>query len=128
MPTSTSAISDPWRVREGLPVEIINEIKITLALSDQQVAAATGLSARTLGRRRREGRFAPDESDRIARLSRLIDVAVEAFEGDEEAVRAWFKAPHALLREEAPLDHADTEPGARAVEDLLNAIRYGFVA
>ena len=128
MPVPTSATLDPRQVREGLSVDVVDEVKRLLELSDLQVATATGLSARTLGRRRHEGRLAPDESDRVARIARLLGLALEAFGHDEEAVQAWFKTPHALLQDETPLDHADTEPGARAVEDLLNAIRYGFAA
>lgn len=128
MSTSTLTIRDPRRVREGLPVETYDEIKRVLDLSDQQATALVHLSPRTLGRRRTEGRFQADESDRIARVARLADLALEAFEHDAGAVRAWFKSPHTLLDGEAPLDHIDTELGARAVEDLLNALRYGFAA
>ena len=126
MSISSLAIRDPRRVREGLPIEPFDEIKRVLDLTDQQAAVAAGLSPRTLGRRRREGRFAPEESDRIVRLLRLVSLALQAFEHDEEAVHTWFKTPHVLLRGETPLCHADTEPGARAVEDVLSSIRYGF--
>ena len=126
--SSTLSIRDPRRVREGLPVETYDEIKRVLNLSDQQAAGLVHVSLRTLGRRREEGRFQADESDRVARLARLVSLALETFEKDEGTVRIWFKSPHALLHGEAPLDHTDTEPGARAVEDLLNALRYGFAA
>lgn len=129
-PMSTSALSirDPHRIRQGLPVGVYDEIKRVLDVTDQHAAALLHLSPRTVGRRREVGRFQVDESDRVARLARVVELALVAFDGDEEAARTWFKSPHALLRNETPLEHVDTEPGARAVEDILNAIRYGFAA
>jgi putative toxin-antitoxin system antitoxin component (TIGR02293 family) len=128
MPASALSIRDPRRVREGLAIETYEEIKRELDLSDQQAATLLHLSPRTLGRRREDGHFQLDESDRIARLARLVNLALETFDGDEETVRMWFKSAHALLNDETPLDYTDTEIGARAVEDLLNALRYGFAA
>lgn len=125
---ATLSVRDPRRIREGLPVETFEALKRILDLSDQHVATLLHFSPRTVGRRREEGRFAPDESDRIARLARLVDLALEAFNKKEDDVRAWFKSPHALLDGETPLHYSDTDLGARAVEDILNSLRYGFAA
>jgi putative toxin-antitoxin system antitoxin component (TIGR02293 family) len=125
---ATLSVRDLRRIREGLPVETFDALKRILDLSDQHIASLLHLSPRTVGRRREEGRFAPDESDRIARLARLVDLALEALNEEQDEVRAWFKSPHALLDGETPLHYSDTEPGARAVEDILNAMRYGFAA
>lgn len=122
------SVRDPRHIREGLPVETFDSLKRILDLSDQHLASLLHFSPRTVGRRRQEGRFATDESDRIARLARLVDVALEAFNEKEDEVRTWFKSPHTLLDGETPLHYSDTELGARAVEDILNAMRHGFAA
>ena len=45
--------------------------------------------------------------------------------GDQERARAWFKEPKKALGMKTPLQYADTEPGAREVENLLGRLEYG---
>jgi putative toxin-antitoxin system antitoxin component (TIGR02293 family) len=45
---------------------------------------------------------------------------------DDESVAAeWLRAPNLALGDVAPLAMADTELGAREVDDLLGRIEYG---
>ena len=39
--------------------------------------------------------------------------------------RAWMHAPNMALGDEPPLQFADTEPGARRVDQLLGQIEHG---
>ncbi len=126
--TDVLAPGGPRTIREGLPPETFEHVAEFLELSHLRTAALIGIAPRTLGRRMEEGQFKPDESDRLARLARIVRLALEAFGGSRSAARSWLKAPHALLDDEPPLEHLDTDVGARAVEDILNAIRYGFAA
>jgi len=50
--------------------------------------------------------------------------AVEVMESEETA-RQWLTSPQFGLGGAAPLDYAETEVGAREVEDLLGRIEYG---
>jgi putative toxin-antitoxin system antitoxin component (TIGR02293 family) len=58
------------------------------------------------------------------RFARLLGQAVQLFGGLEEA-RQWLKAPQRGLGGAVPLDYAQTETGAREVENLLGRIDYG---
>lgn len=61
------------------------------------------------------------------RLWRLADVAVMAedvFE-DELAAKQWLRSPNQVFQGVAPIDYLDTEPGAKAVRQVLNAIATG---
>jgi putative toxin-antitoxin system antitoxin component (TIGR02293 family) len=45
-----------------------------------------------------------------------------------ERAREWFKAPNRALGNTTPFEYADTEPGAREVEDVLGRIEHGVFA
>ncbi|MGV3772845.1 MAG: antitoxin Xre/MbcA/ParS toxin-binding domain-containing protein, partial [Verrucomicrobiales bacterium] len=65
-----------------------------------------------------------EESDRVVRFARLFGLAVQVMESTE-AARAWLNSPQYGLGGATPLDYAETEWGAREVEELLGRIEYG---
>ncbi len=111
-------------VRAGLPVAAFEGLARALHVPEARLAQVVGLSATTLGRRKRAGLLAPDEGDRVWRVAALFDRAAQVLGGEEDAA-AWFVDPNLALGDEAPLALADTDPGARAVDDLLGRIEYG---
>jgi putative toxin-antitoxin system antitoxin component (TIGR02293 family) len=70
------------------------------------------------------GRLQKEESERVVRLQRLFDKALDVFE-DRAAAQSWFNSPQLALGRKTPLDYADTELGAREVENLLSRIEHG---
>jgi putative toxin-antitoxin system antitoxin component (TIGR02293 family) len=111
-------------VEAGLPVEELETLRAGLDLPMEQLASRLGISKATLHRRKRTGRLEPDESGRVLRFARLAGKAVEVFETKENA-RHWLSSPQMGLGGAVPLDYAETELGAREVEDLLGRIEYG---
>ena len=114
-------------IREGFPQQVIEEVMEAADLSIKELAACLDLSPRSLQRRRREGRLAPYESDRIYRLARIVALAKSAL-GNREAATRWLKRPNRALGGKAPLAVIDTEIGARAVENVLGRIAFGGVS
>jgi putative toxin-antitoxin system antitoxin component (TIGR02293 family) len=114
-------------IREGFPQRVIEELMEGADLSIKELAAALDLSARSLQRRRREGRLARYESDRIYRLARIVALAKASLGGRDAATR-WLKRPNRALGGKAPLAVIDTELGARAVENVLGRIAFGGVS
>lgn len=96
-------------------------------LTLKELAAALDLSARSLQRRRRSGKLARHESDRLYRLARLVAIANEYF-GDPERAKRWLKHPNRALGGIAPVAMIDTELGARQVENILGRIAYGGIS
>jgi putative toxin-antitoxin system antitoxin component (TIGR02293 family) len=96
--------------------------------SMEQIAQFAGISKRTLTRRRSEGRLRPDESDRLLRLSRILELAVDLFEGDAAAGRDWLEKPQSALSGAVPLEFASTDVGAREVEKLIARLEHGVFA
>ena len=79
---------------------------------------------RTAQRRREQGTLTADESDRIARIARVAQRAVEAF-GNEAQAREWMKRPNRGLQGFTPLALLSTDAGAALVVDELGRIEYG---
>jgi putative toxin-antitoxin system antitoxin component (TIGR02293 family) len=82
------------------------------------------MSKATYHRRKASGKLDPSESDRVVRYARLMGRAVEVLESEDSA-RAWLNSPQVGLGGAVPLDYAETELGAREVEDLLGRIEHG---
>lgn len=114
------------RVRDGLSYQAFERLRRILDLPTSRVAEIVQIAPRTLARRREAKKFDPEESDRLVRLSRLIGLALQLFEGDVEEMRAWLTTPHTALANQAPLEFATTEIGAREVENLIGRLEHGI--
>lgn len=133
-PTTTYEASAGWRfkdgpekiaaLKEGLPVKTFDALKNAMGISEQALASVTRIAVRTLTRRKKEGRLRPEESERLLRIGLLFDRAVEVL-GGRELAQQWFITPIIALGRVTPLEYADTEPGAREVENVLGRIEYG---
>ena len=111
-------------VQTGLPFDELEALREALDMPLEKLAPKLGMSKATLHRRKQEGRLTPDESDKVVRLARLLGVAVQVF-GDEDNARRWLKGDQFGLGGAVPLDYAQTDAGAREVENLLWRIAYG---
>jgi putative toxin-antitoxin system antitoxin component (TIGR02293 family) len=114
-------------IREGFPQTVVEEVMHAARLTLKELAASLDLSPRSLQRRRREGRLARYESDRLYRLARIIALA-KHYVGDDEKATRWLRRPNRALGGTTPLALIDTELGARAVENVLGRIAYGGVS
>jgi putative toxin-antitoxin system antitoxin component (TIGR02293 family) len=112
------------QIQKGLRFSELETLQSTIGLPFEQLAAKLAISRSTLQRRKAAGRLSPDESDKVMRLSRLLEHATNVF-GDVEKARAWLKFPQRGLGGAVPLDYAETEVGAREVDNLLGRIDYG---
>lgn len=114
------------RVREGLSYETFERLRRVLDLTASRTADLLQIPTRTLARRRAARKFEPEESDRLIRLSRLVGLALQLFEGDLEEMRSWLTTAHTALDQQTPLDFATTEIGAREVENLIGRLEHGI--
>jgi putative toxin-antitoxin system antitoxin component (TIGR02293 family) len=112
------------RVRAGLPFAELEALREPLGMSLQELASVAGIPGRTLARRRQAGRLDPIESERVLRIERLLALATEMLR-DGSCARDWLKSPKAALAGQSPLEFADTEVGAREVEQLIGRLRHG---
>jgi putative toxin-antitoxin system antitoxin component (TIGR02293 family) len=114
-------------IREGFPPAVVEELMRASGLSLKELAESLDLSPRSLQRRRRSGRLARFESDRLYRLARIIALARQSL-GTQELAMHWLKRANRALGGVAPIAAIDTEPGARQVENVLGRIAYGGIS
>src|SRR5438105_3312066 len=98
-------------VREGLSTEVFKTVAANLEMSERQLAGALKIPDRTLDRRLKLGVLSPDESDRLARVAKILQRAHEVF-GNAEKARSWINTRLAAFEGETPLQRADTSLGA----------------
>lgn len=112
------------RVKAGLKISAFNRLQAALGVTAAELAAVIGLPPRTLARRKKQGRLSPEESERLVRVARLYEMATDVL-GDAEEAGRWMKTTRPAFGNRTPLERADTELGAREVEDLLGRIAHG---
>jgi len=111
------------KIQKGLRFSELETLQTSIGMPFEQLAAKLCISRSTLQRRKAAGRLSQSFSDKVMRLSRLLEHATNVF-GDIERARAWLKFPQRGLGNAVPLDYAETEVGAREVDDLLGRIEY----
>ena len=115
-------------VKKGLSYRTFERFRRNTSLSFARVADLIDIPRRTMTRRKREGRFLQDESDRLLRASRLFGKTLELFEGDRDAATEWLTTAQPALGGLVPLDLATSEVGAREVERLVGRLEHGVFA
>jgi putative toxin-antitoxin system antitoxin component (TIGR02293 family) len=111
-------------VQTGLPSGTFRKLSHVLGLAEVTLGRHLSIPPATLYRRLSTGRFTSEESDRLARLTRLYARALDVL-GDRESVRDWFMAPNPSFGGKRPFDLTQTDPGSVEVERLLGRIEYG---
>ena len=111
-------------IRQGLSTKVLKTLAADLELSERRLARVLHIPDRTLDRRLKEGVLSPEESDRVARVARILERAQEVF-GNAEKARGWMNTQLVAFDGETPLERADTSIGASQVEDVLGRIDYG---
>jgi putative toxin-antitoxin system antitoxin component (TIGR02293 family) len=122
---SGSALDE--RIRSGFSGAAARRFMEALEVERDTAARLLGVSTRTLARRLAEGRLKPAELDRLYRYAHLLERAASVL-GGAEAARTWLKEPQWGLGDRVLLSFAETEAGAREVEDLLGRIEHGVLA
>ncbi|MEI6892787.1 MAG: antitoxin Xre-like helix-turn-helix domain-containing protein [Pontiella sp.] len=112
------------RIKKGLPSASFEKLRAEFGVTAAELAATLNINMRTLARRKQSGRLDVDESERVYRLARLFQIALNLFE-DADLVRRWFAGPKDVFSGQTPLNYADTEPGAQEVEKMLRRLEHG---
>ena len=114
-------------VEEGIELTALNEFIAKSGLSNTDIYEVV-LPARTLKHRKaRNEPLSIDESDRLARLARVFDHAVQVWSTPERA-RQWLSAPKKRYEGRTPIQMLRTEIGGRMVDNFLGQIDHGMFA
>ncbi|MCC8376147.1 MULTISPECIES: type II RES/Xre toxin-antitoxin system antitoxin [Photorhabdus] len=116
-------------LNEGLPITVVEKIQDWSMFAKRDILRITGIQMRNYSRRRsNKGKFTADESQRIARFVRVMDCAVDLFDGDKDKATQWMKRPVRGLGYVTPESMLDTESGALDVINLIGRIEHGVIS
>lgn len=113
------------KVETGFPYEAFERLAKLLETSAGDLAQRLRIPARTLQRRKQSGTLSVEESERLLRLSRIVQASFDLFEGDRKAAIGWLGRKNRALAGEAPLEMSSTEPGGEEVLNLIGRLEYG---
>jgi putative toxin-antitoxin system antitoxin component (TIGR02293 family) len=131
IPTPAAAISPfsyDWRqVERGLPLAALEEFAVYSGFAMKDLLEVV-IPLRTLKhRRQRQEPLSAEESDRLARVARLWELAVKVF-GNPDKARRWLTKPKIRFEERTPLTMMRTGTGGDEVEEMLGQIDEGMFA
>jgi len=117
-----------WReIERGLPLSTLEEFSAYSGIAVKDLLEVV-IPARTLKhRRQRQEPLNLDESDRLARVARMYELAVKVY-GDREDGRRWLCGKKSRFDGKTALEMLWTETGERAVEEFLYQIDEGVFA
>jgi putative toxin-antitoxin system antitoxin component (TIGR02293 family) len=115
-------------IRDGYLASMLKSASSFFNVSDARIQNIARVSATTVSRlEQKNAKIDAAATERVYRLSNVTRMAIDVFENQDAAI-AWMRQPNNVLGDVAPLDLMDTEPGAVAVKQVLNAIATGGAA
>ena len=108
----------------ALRYRAVERLSEFLRATPPQVMRLIDINERTAQRRKEQGALTIEESDRLARIARVTQRAVDAL-GNANQARDWLRGPNRALQGLEPLELLGTDAGAELVTDELGRIEYG---
>jgi putative toxin-antitoxin system antitoxin component (TIGR02293 family) len=128
VPGSPPPFAYDWKdVERGLPLSALEQFSAYSGIALKDLLGVV-IPARTLKhRRQRNETLSLDESDRLARVARIYELAVRVY-GDREDGRAWLSGEKRRFDGKTALSMLRTEAGENAVREFLIQIDEGMFA
>ncbi|MGD0730232.1 MAG: antitoxin Xre-like helix-turn-helix domain-containing protein [Terracidiphilus sp.] len=129
---SVPAVPQPFQfdwqaVEKGMPLSLLEEFAARTGFPIKDLLEVV-IPPRTLKHRKlRKEPLSLDESDRLARVARIYDLAVKVF-GDAVDGREWLMFAIDRFEGRTALEMLRTDAGARQVEEMLYQIDEGVFA
>jgi putative toxin-antitoxin system antitoxin component (TIGR02293 family) len=126
VPASSPPFTYDWRdIERGLPLSALEEFSAYSGIAMKELLEVV-IPARTLKhRRQRKEPLNLDESDRLARVAKMYELAVKVYRDREDGME-WLTSPMRRFDGKTALSMLRTEAGERAVQDFLIQIDEGM--
>ncbi|KQN55636.1 antitoxin Xre/MbcA/ParS toxin-binding domain-containing protein [Erwinia sp. Leaf53] len=112
------------QIDAGLEGAVVSRIVSWSEITQSDLRQMTGIAGTTFNRGLKD-RFTADQSERLVRFIRVMDRAVELFEGDKQQARRWLNEPVRGLGNKRPADLVASETGALEVMKLITRLEHG---
>lgn len=109
-------------IARGLPAASLQALLEEASLSAADLAPV--IPERTQLASRSRERLTPEQSDRLARLARLLSIADETL-GSAEKAWLWMERPNRALGGKRPIDLVKRSSGSLLVEQVLGRLAHG---
>lgn len=106
-------------VQNGLPTKLAADLAHELGLPCSQVTKWVGTS-------HRRAFMSPRSSEVFYRLVEILDALWDLYDGNRDGALCWLTSPILTLASERPIDLIVTEPGCRAVLQVIHSIEHGL--
>lgn len=114
-------------IQKGVPLSVLEEFAAYSGIPLKDLLEVV-IPPRTLKHRRQRGEpLNMDESDRLARVSQMYELAKRVY-GDSEGGRKWLLRPKRRFDGKTALSMLRTGVGGQAVQDALIQIDEGYFA
>jgi len=115
-------------IRAGFPAALLRDAGTYFGIPATQIRSIVRVPNTTANNWiRQKANMDIVASERMWRMADITAMALEVFDSEEDA-RGWLNTPNSSFDQHAPLEYLDTEPGAAAVRQVLNAIATGGAA
>ncbi|UEP38971.1 DUF2384 domain-containing protein [Burkholderia ambifaria] len=116
-------------IADGFDATIVERVaRDLLGVSVQSLLTSLSLPSSTILRKiAKEDRLSQSESDRLARVLYVHQLATEVFEDDTRAAE-WMNRGNVELDGHKPIEVLDVQPGYDRVRDILNRAQFGVAA
>lgn len=112
------------QINEGLDGKVAGLIVDWAKITQNDLRKMSGIPSTTFNRSLK-ARFSADQSERLVRIIRVLDRAVELFEGDKDEAQKWLNEPNRALGWKVPADLMASETGAYEVMKLITRLEHG---
>ena len=114
-------------IHHRMDLRVLTHFKKWVGFSEQEISQFIIPERMQKRRRLKKEPLTIDESDRVVRLTRIQSMAEDVF-GDADKANRWLREKLGILDGNPPLELAQTESGARVVEQILAKIDWGAAA
>ncbi|MFC4424471.1 antitoxin Xre/MbcA/ParS toxin-binding domain-containing protein [Cupriavidus pampae] len=121
------ALEQRKAIREGMDATIVERVaKELLRIPVQTLLNGIGLPSSTVLRKiSKHERLSGTESDRVARVLYVLELATDVLE-DAKLAAQWMQKPLFELDGMKPLEVLDSQPGYDRVKDILMRAAFGI--
>ncbi|MDJ6852420.1 DUF2384 domain-containing protein [Salmonella enterica] len=112
------------QISEGLDGKVANLIVDWAKITQNDLRKMSGIPSTTFSRSMK-ARFTSGQSERLVRIIRVIDRAVELFEGNKEEAQKWLNEPNRALSWKVPAELMASETGAYEIIKLITRLEHG---